>query len=219
MPIIVKRIFTEEESKEILEFLKEKAYVYHTPYKRYNKMVKVPRGQASFTLNENIHYNYGRIAGGSPPNEVMCDRLKEITQKVNTVMERNYNTILMNVYKNNKDCFATHQDNENGWVKGTGFGTLAFGCERPFVIREIASKNREKIMHKSGEMIELPYPMNSYYTHQVPSYSKALGDEWRISLTFREIEESSCVGCLTRSANNEPIREGQFVQITNKFIS
>ena len=77
-------------------------------------------------------------------------------------------------------------------MKGTGFGTLAFGCERPFVIRETVSKNREKIMHKSGEMIELPYPMNSYYTHQVPSYSKALGDKWRISLTFREIEEFVC---------------------------
>jgi hypothetical protein len=189
---IVKRIFTEEASKEILEFLKEKAYVYHTPYKRYNKMVKVPWGQASFTLNENIHYNYGRISGGSPPNEIVCDRLKEITQRVNTVMGRNYNTILMNVYKNNKDCFAAHQDNENGWVKGTGFGTLAFGCERPFIIREIATKKREKIIHKSGEMIELPFPMNSYYTHQVPSYSKALGDEWRVSLTFREIEEFVC---------------------------
>jgi hypothetical protein len=186
---IVKRIFTEEESKEILEFLKEKAYVYHSPYKRYNKMVKVPRGQASFTLNENIHYNYGRIAGGSPPNEIMCDRLKEITQRVNMVMGRNYNTILMNVYKNNKDCFAAHQDNENGWVKGSSFGTLAFGCERPFVICEIATKNREKIIHKSGEMIELPYPMNSFFTHQVPPCSKAV-DEWRISLTFREIEES-----------------------------
>jgi len=189
MNAIVKRIFTEEESKEILEFLKEKAYVYHAPYKRYNKMVKVPRGQASFTLNENIHYNYGRIAGGSPPNEIMCDRLKEITQRVNMVMGRNYNTILMNVYKNNKDCFAAHQDNENGWVKGTGFATLAFGCERPFVICEIATKNREKIIHKSGEMIELPYPMNSFFTHQVPPCSKAV-DEWRISLTFREIEES-----------------------------
>ena len=186
---IVKRIFTEEESKEILEFLKEKAYVYHTPYKRYNKMVKVPRGQASFTLNENIHYNYGRIAGGSPPNEIMCDRLKEITQRVNMVMGRNYNTILMNVYKNNKDCFAAHQDNENGWVKGSSVGTLAVGCERPFVICEIATKNREKIIHKSGEMIELPYPMNSFFTHQVPPCSKAV-DEWRISLTFREIEES-----------------------------
>ena len=194
---IVKRIFTEEESKEILEFLKEKAYVYHRTYKRYNKMVKVPRGQASFTLNENIHYNYGRISGGSPPNEVMCDRLKEITQRVNMVMGRNYNTILMNVYKNNKDFFAAHQDNENGWVKGSSFGTLAFGCERPFVICEIATKNREKIIHKSGEMIELPYPMNSFFTHQVPSCSKAESmaggwqtEEWRISLTFREIEES-----------------------------
>ena len=79
----------------------------------------------------------------------MCDRLKEMTQRVNTVMGRNYNTILMNVYKDNKDCFAAHQDNENGWVKGTGFGTLAFGCERPFVIREIATKDKEKIIHKS----------------------------------------------------------------------
>ena len=190
---IVKRILTEEESKEILEFLKEKAYVYHTPYKRYNKMVKVPRGQASFTLNDNIHYNYGRIAGGSPPNEVMCDRLKEITQRVNMVMGRNYNTILMNVFKNNKDCFAGHQDNENGWVKGTGFGTLAFACPRPFRICEIATKNTETIIHKPGEMIELHYPMNSFFTHQVPPYStgsQALADEWRISLTFREIEES-----------------------------
>jgi hypothetical protein len=48
-------------------------------------------------LNDDIHYNYGRIAGGSPPNEIMYDRLKEITQKVNEVMGRNYNTILMNV--------------------------------------------------------------------------------------------------------------------------
>ena len=109
------------------------------------------------------------------------------------VMGRNYNTILMNVYKNNKDCFTAHQDNENGWVKGTGFGTLAFGCPRTFRICEIATKNTETIIHKPGEMIELPYPMNSFFTHQVPPYSttsQALADEWRISLTFREIEES-----------------------------
>ena len=112
------------------------------------------------------------------------------------VMGRNYNTILMNVYKNNKDCFAAHQDNENGWVKGSSFGTLAFGCERPFIIREIATKDKEKIINKSGEMIESPYPINTYYTHQVPAYSKAGSmaggwqtEEWRISLTFREIEE------------------------------
>jgi hypothetical protein len=118
----------------------------------------------------------------------MCDRLKEITLKVNEVMGRNYNTILMNVYKDNKDVFAAHQDNENGWVKETGFATLAFGCERPFVLQEIATGERQKIIHKSGEIIEMPYPMNSYYTHAVPACSKAIASECRISLTFREIE-------------------------------
>ena len=136
---IVKRLFTEEESEDIFEFLKSKTYVYHRPYKRYNKIVKVPRGQASFTLNENIHYDYGKIAGGSPPNEIMCERLKAITQRVNESMGRNYNTILMNVYKDNKDAIGAHQDSENGWRKETGFATLAFGCERPFVIQEIAT--------------------------------------------------------------------------------
>jgi hypothetical protein len=100
---------------------KGKAFVYHTPYKRYKKMVKVPRGQASFTMNENIHYNYGRIAGGSPPNEIMCDRLKEITHRVNEGKGRNYNTILMNVYKDNKDALAAHQDkNKNLTRMGVG---------------------------------------------------------------------------------------------------
>ena len=135
----VRKIFTEEESKEIFEFLKQKAYVYHAPYKRYNKMVKVPRGQASFTLNENIHYDYGRITGGSPPNTIMCDRLKEITRKVNEECRTKYNTILMNIYKNGKDSIGAHQDNENGWVRGTGFATLVFGCDHPFVITEIAT--------------------------------------------------------------------------------
>jgi hypothetical protein len=37
---IVKRIFTEEESKEILEFLKEKTYVYHTPYIYIRDIIK-----------------------------------------------------------------------------------------------------------------------------------------------------------------------------------
>jgi alkylated DNA repair dioxygenase AlkB len=188
---IVKQLFTEEESEDIFEFLKSKAFVYHRPYKRYNKIVKVPRGQASFTLNENIHYDYGKIAGGSPPNEIMCERLREITERVNEAMGRNYNTILMNVYKDNKDAIGFHQDKENGWVKETGFATLAFGCERPFVIEQIATGERQKIIHKSGEIVELPYPMNTYYKHSVLVCSKAMASEWRISLTFREIEESS----------------------------
>ena len=47
---------------------------YHKPYLRFNKPVKVPRGQASFTLDETIHYSY-KAAGGSPPNRTMDETL------------------------------------------------------------------------------------------------------------------------------------------------
>ena len=33
-------------------------------------------------------------------------------------------TILMNVYQDNKDAIGFHQDNENGWVEQTDFATL-----------------------------------------------------------------------------------------------
>ena len=36
-------------------------------YKRFNQVVKVPRGQASYTLHDGIHYDY-KVSGGSPPN-------------------------------------------------------------------------------------------------------------------------------------------------------
>jgi alkylated DNA repair dioxygenase AlkB len=184
---IVKQIFTAEEAEDIFNFLKEKNFEYHKPYVRYNKVVKVPRGQASYTLHENIHYNYGKIAGSSPPNEIMCDRLKEITRRTNEALGRNYNTILMNVYKDGKDAIGGHKDNENGWAEKSGFATLAFGCERPFMIEKCDTLTRQRILHKNGMVIEMPYPMNHHYFHSVPSCSAKIATRWRISLTFREI--------------------------------
>ena len=66
---------------------------YHKPYKRFNQIVKVPRGQASYTLDESIYYDY-KVSGGSPPNYIMCPRLKEMTARVNEALGTNFNTIL-----------------------------------------------------------------------------------------------------------------------------
>ena len=99
MSLLVKQIFDEVECEEIFNFLDTIKVEYHKEYKgMYGRMMKVPRGQASFTLNTNIHYDY-KVSGGSPPNTVMCDTLKMITQRVNEKLGTNFNTILMNVYK------------------------------------------------------------------------------------------------------------------------
>lgn len=109
-----RRLYDSSESDSILQQLLAKSYEYHKPYMRFGKTAKVPRGQASFTLAESIHYDY-KVSGGSPPNKVMCPLLKQITERVNMELGRGYNTILMNVYKDGKDCIGQHKDREGGW--------------------------------------------------------------------------------------------------------
>ena len=182
--IVYEKIFNEEESDDIYNFLIEKDYEYHKPYMRFGKIVKVPRGQASYTLNKNIHYDYG-ISGGSPINEVMCDRLKEITKKVNKVLSTNFNTILYNIYKDGTDTIGWHKDKEKGWEIDTGVATLSFGADRDFGIKEESTSIVKYILHQKGHVVYLPYPMNHNHLHGIPKRMKIKHP--RISLTFREI--------------------------------
>ena len=172
------------ERRDIFEFLDKLPVEYHKEYKRFNKTVKVPRGQASFTLNADIHYDYN-VSGGAPPNMVMCDRLRQITARVNAVLGTNFNTILLNKYKDGDDCIGFHRDRETGWAEGTGFATLSFGAERDFQVRHEATGETRSILHRDGHALYLPEPMNQECLHGVPKRKKVKG--CRISLTFREI--------------------------------
>ena len=92
--MIDKQIYTPEECADLFPFLDTLEIEYHKPYKRFNQIVKVPRGQASYTLDDTIHYDY-KVSGGSPPNYIMCETLKQITARVNEVLGTNFNTILL----------------------------------------------------------------------------------------------------------------------------
>ena len=173
-----------EERKQIFEYLDGLEVEYHKEYKRFNKTVKVPRGQASYTLSEDIHYDY-KVSGGSPPNTVMTEQLKEITAKVNDVLGTNFNTILLNKYKDGEDCIGYHRDNEAGWREGTGFATLAFGAERDFLVKHEASAEVTSVLHKDGCVLHMPSPMNQDHLHSVPKRKRI--KDCRISLTYREI--------------------------------
>ena len=173
-----------DERRRLFEYLDQLPVEYHKEYKRFNKIVKVPRGQASFTLSPDIHYDY-KVSGGSPPNNVMCERLKEVAAQVNAALRTNFNTILMNKYKDGDDCIGFHRDRETGWAEGTGFATLSFGAERDFQVRHEATGETRSILHRDGHALYLPAPMNQECLHGVPKRKRV--KDCRISLTFREI--------------------------------
>ena len=55
--MIDKQIYTPEECADLFPFLDTLEVEYHKPYKRFKQIVKVPRGQASYTLDDTIHYD------------------------------------------------------------------------------------------------------------------------------------------------------------------
>ena len=181
---IVSKVFDEQQCADIFAYLDTLEVEYHKPYKRFNQIVKVPRGQASYTLDDSIHYDY-KVSGGSPPNYVMTSKLRDITQRVNEALKTNFNTILLNKYKVGDDCIGWHKDRETGWAPGSGFATLAFGIARDFQVRDDETMTVTTIPHHPGWVIYLPHPMNQHCMHCVPKRKRAQG--CRISLTFREI--------------------------------
>ena len=106
-------------------------------------------------------------------------------RQVNAALGTNFNTILLNKYKDGDDCIGFHRDGETGWAKGTGFATLSFGAERDFQVRHEATGETRSISHRDGHALYLPAPMNQECLHGVPKRKKVKG--CRISLTFCEI--------------------------------
>ena len=75
--MIDKQIYKHEQCPDIFNFLDTLEVEFHKPYKRFDQIVKVPRGQASYTLDESIHYDY-KVSGGSPPNYIICPDSKRL---------------------------------------------------------------------------------------------------------------------------------------------
>ena len=146
----IQKIYDSDMAQEIFEKLDQIETRYRTEYIRFGKPAVVPRGQAAYTLRPDIHYNYGRIAAGTPDVRQMCPLLREITADVNTALDTEFNTILLNKYLDGSDCIGAHSDNENGWAPGTGFATLSFGAERDFVIKNKATSEATNILHHRG---------------------------------------------------------------------
>ena len=115
----------------------------------------------------------------------MCQKLKDITTKVNNLLETNFNTILLNKYKDGEDCIGFRQDRENGWAEGSGFASLAFGAERDFQVKNLDTQETTTYLHKHGHTLYMPYPMNQENLHNVPK--RKYINNCRLSLTFREI--------------------------------
>jgi alkylated DNA repair dioxygenase AlkB len=135
--------------------------------------------------NPDINYGYSGIKHKA---ELWIPFLQEIRERIQTVSEVSFNSVLLNRYRNEKDSVAWHSDDEPDLGVSPTIGSVSFGASRKFQVREknIKGKIFTTFLHHGDLMIMHP-PTQEHWLHCVPKSSKKTSE--RINLTFRQIVE------------------------------
>ena len=179
--ILIDNFFTKEESDHYYELL-----LHQTKWKEYemeifDKTVKAPRMIAWYQDKENINSNQN-IPDWSP-------ELLKIRERVENETALNFNSALLNLYRNGNDSVAWHSDQEGNSGPNPVIASVTFGESRMFKLRHKFRKDIAPIeipLHH-GSFLLMAGTTNSFWQHQVPKTSKDVLP--RINLTFRRTNQ------------------------------
>lgn len=111
-----------------------------------------------------------------------------IKERIEKVAEVEFNSVLLNLYRNEKDSISWHSDDEPELGKNPIIASVSFGEVRRFHLRHKLNKSLDKIGINLtlGSLLIMKGSTQQFWQHQILKTSKSLNK--RINLTFRIIK-------------------------------
>ena len=174
-------------------FTKEKAdllfkkLLIETPWQQdtitiYGKTHLQPRLTALYG-NEGKPYSYSNIV--MHPHHWNAT-LMHIKNEIENVIQVNFTTVLLNLYRNEKDSNGWHADDEKELGKDPIIASLSLGENRTFQLKHNEKKDaKQNLVLNHGSLLLMKEGSQTYYKHQLPKASSSKKN--RINLTFRTI--------------------------------
>jgi alkylated DNA repair dioxygenase AlkB len=181
--VFVTNFYGVDESKVIYDELLNDIEWKQDWIKYYGKKLPLPRLTAWYG-DRGTNYKYSGI--GMTP-QMWTSRLKEIKEKIEEFTNTQFNSVLLNLYRDGKDSVSWHQDNEKELGPNPTIASLSFGQVRKFQFRHKFKKDVDKfeLLLKDGSLLIMKGATQEFWQHQIPRTSKLLNP--RINLTFRYI--------------------------------
>lgn len=155
----------------------------HNDITVFGKTYKEPRLTALYS-ETNQPYGYSNLIMYP---KLFTDKLKNIKTQVEAFSEYNFNTLLINLYRNGNDSNGWHADNEKELGKNPIIASVSFGEERPFHFKHRTLKEeRHKLILEHGSLLIMKGEMQHYWLHQIAKTKKQIAP--RINLTFRQLK-------------------------------
>lgn len=112
--------------------------------------------------------------------------LNEIRSRVNKAAQTEFNSVLLNRYRDGRDSNGWHQDNEPELGRNPVIASVSFGAVRRFQMRhKLRSDLKLHLDLPHGSLLLMTGATQHTWQHQIPKTVKPVGE--RINLTFRVI--------------------------------
>lgn len=147
----------------------------------FGKRVPIPRLQAWYADN-NLQYRYSNLTLTAQP---WASDLLAIKAKLGEYCHHEFNAVLANLYRSEKDSVGWHSDDEPELGEMPTIASLSFGATREFQLKHKDTGMKKNILLKSGSLLIMQGKTQHYWQHCLPKRNRALAP--RINLTFRKI--------------------------------
>ncbi len=169
--------------KQILELLEPERVTFNC----FGKQCTMNRDQCVLSLDPNLTYTFSNTEMRSKP---MSTDVCELLEMVNLMIAgANFNSILVNRYRDGKDYISAHADNEDGVDPVAGVVTISCGATRKLRIIKKTKTSKEivaEVAMTDGMLIHMGgSDFQRTFQHEVPREAKV--KEERISFTFRRL--------------------------------
>mgnify|MGYP006147888875 FL=1 len=149
---------------------------------------QVPRLQCWMGDAESIYGYSGIRLSPEPWSEVVIS----IKQRLCDLTSLNFNSVLLNYYRDGHDSVAWHADDEPELGADPIIASVSLGAERDFQLCPKNSSSRAvkvRLKLRNGSLLVMGKGMQNNWLHQVPK-ANAISNP-RINLTFRNINPTA----------------------------
>lgn len=151
--------------------------------KIYGKIHAQPRLSAWYG-DDNAAYTYSGI---KLQPMAWTPLLSDIKHRVEIISGYDFNSVLLNYYRDQNDCMGMHSDDESDLGPQPVIASLSLGEERDFILKHKYRKDIEtiKLPLPCGSLLLMKGGTQARWKHGINRLRQACGA--RVNLTFRQI--------------------------------
>tara|TARA_B110000285_G_scaffold61049_1_gene70171 strand:+ start:1938 stop:2513 length:576 start_codon:yes stop_codon:yes gene_type:complete len=169
------------EAKRIFDSLSQHLQLKQNDIKVFGKNYKTPRLEGFYSKNGE---SYG-YSGGKMIIHSFTPLLDSICQKIETYTGQEFNSVLVNLYRDGNDSNGWHSDDEKELGNEPRIASLSLGDSRNIKFKHKTKPEKHTQLMEHGSLLVMSGAIQKNWKHQIPKTQ--VKKTARINLTFRKI--------------------------------